>query len=74
MWLVTTERELADDYERSAHADTVRAWQEYPGRILELEIDGYEQTDEESTLYGRRWVANLSRGIESIRVTIERVA
>ena len=74
MWLVTTEGELADDYERSEHANTMWASQDYSGRILELEIDGYEQTDEESTRYGRRWVANLSRGIERINVTIERVA
>ena len=74
MWLVTTEGELADAYERSEHADTVRAWQGYSGRILELEIHGYEHTDEDATRYGRRWVASLSRGIERIRVTIERVA
>jgi len=47
---------------------------DHSGRILELEIRGYEHSDEDSTRYGRRWVATLSRGIESMRVTIERVA
>jgi hypothetical protein len=74
MWLVTTEGDLPDDYEQRQHEASTRAWDDYAGRILELEIDGYTRTDEQAAEYGRRWVCHLSRGIERMNITIERVA
>jgi hypothetical protein len=74
MWLVTTEGDLPDENARHKHEASVCAWQDYQGRILELEIQGYTHAGEEATEYGRRWVSNLSRGVERMCVTIERVA
>jgi hypothetical protein len=74
MWLVTTEGDLPDEYERNQHEASVWAWQDYSGRILELEIGGYTRAGQEAAEYGRRWVSSLWRGIERMTVTIERVA
>lgn len=40
MWLVTTEGDLPDDYEQREHDASIGAWDDYAGRILELEIYG----------------------------------
>jgi len=72
-WRVTTTGDLPDDAEFRQHDASAPAWHDYAGRILELEIDGYVR-DREAGEYGRRWVCELSRGIERISVTIERTA
>ena len=74
MWAVTTQGDLADEHECRDHHETVRAWDDYRGRILELEIHGYTQESEGAAENGRRWVCELRRGSEHIRVTIERTA
>ena len=48
------------------------AWDDYWGRILELEVHGYTQEWEGAAEYGKRWLCELSRGAERITVTIER--
>jgi hypothetical protein len=70
-WHVTTEGDLPDDAEHREHDASGPAWHDYAGRILELEIHGYVR-DHEDGQYGRRCVCELSRGIERMRVTIER--
>ncbi len=74
MWLVTTRGDLPDDYEQRAHTAAATAWNDYHGRILELEIGGFARDGEESTQYGRRWVCDLLRGVEQMSVGIERTA
>lgn len=74
MWRVTTQGDLPDDYEEREHDASARAWDDYAGRIFELEINGYGRVGEEATEYGRRWVSTLYRGIEQITVAIERTA
>ena len=74
MWIVTTTGDLPDDHERREHRTAVHAWNDYSGRILELEIDGFARDREEATQYGRRWGCELRRGIEQISLTIERTA
>ena len=74
MWIVTTTGDLRDDHELREHRTAVHAWNDYSGRILELEIDGFTRDREEATQHGRRWGCELRRGIEQIRVTIERTA
>jgi len=64
--------DLPDDYEQREHDASAPAWNDYHGRILELEIDGYTRDGDESTQYGRRWVYDLFRGIERVSVAIER--
>src|SRR4051794_6901139 len=54
MWLVTTEGDVPDDYEQREHRTAVDAWNDYQGRILELEINGFTRDTEEGTQYGRR--------------------
>jgi len=72
MWRVTTVGDLPDDYEQREHAVSAAAWDDYAGRILELEIDGFKRASEEASHYGRRWKCSLSRGAEQMTVTIER--
>jgi hypothetical protein len=76
MWRVTTRGHLPDGFEQHDHDDdaSVWAWSDYSGRILELEIAGYTRTGAEGTTYGRRWVSELSRGVEHVDVSIERLA
>jgi hypothetical protein len=74
VWIVTTRGDLPDDYELREHRTPVHAWNDYSGRILDLEIDGFTHDGEEATEYGRRWTASLSRGIERMTVAIERAA
>jgi hypothetical protein len=71
MWSVTTTGELPDEYEQREHAASAPAWNDYAGRILDLEINGFTR-DAEVTAYGRRWVCNLFRGMERMTVAIER--
>jgi hypothetical protein len=72
-WAVTTTGDLPDDAEYRQYDASGPAWHDYAGRILELEIEGYVRTREDGQ-YGRRWVCELSRGIERISVMIERTA
>ena len=72
MWAVTTEGDLPDDYERREHAEALAAWSDCDGRILELEIGGFEREGEDASRYGRRWTCELLRGAERISVTIQR--
>ena len=74
MWLVTTEGDLPDDNERREHFTSPDAWQDYWGRILELEIHGFTRTCEDAISYGRAWASSLTRGIEYMTVTIERTS
>jgi hypothetical protein len=71
MWTVTTVGDLPDEYESRRHAASAAAWDDYAGRILELEINGYSR-DNETVDYGRRSVCQLYREQEQISVTIER--
>jgi hypothetical protein len=73
MWIVTTTGDLPDNHEEAGHDRPRDAWSDYHGRILELEISGYMRAGEEATQYGRRWVCDLTRGIEQISVAIERL-
>ena len=72
MWLVTTEGDLLDDNERREHFTSPDAWQDYWGRILELEIHGFTRRHEETTEYGKSWAFTLFRGVERMTVAIER--
>ena len=73
MLIVTTTGDLPDEHEQREHRTAVHAWNDYSGRILELEIDGFTRDREQATEYGRRWVCDLYRGAERITITIERV-
>ena len=70
-WTVTTEGELPDEHELRRHEGAARAWDDYFGRILELEVHGFTR-DGEEVAYGKRWTCELHRGAEQIRVSIER--
>ena len=70
-WTVTTVGEFPDEREHRAHNTATRAWDDYWGRILELEIHGYSR-DRETAAYGRRWACDLYRGQERLTVCIER--
>ena len=72
MWHVTTSGDLPDDYEQRDHDAPACAWDDYHGRILELEIGGFTRDGEEATTYGRRWISTLFRGVERMTVAIER--
>ena len=72
--IVTTTGDLPDEHEQREHRTAVHAWNDYSGRILELEIGGFTRDREQATEYGRRWVCDLYRGAERISVTIERTA
>ncbi len=72
MWAVTTQGDLPDEHEFRDHPESVPAWDDYHGRILELEIHGYTQDSEGAAEYGRRWRCELRRGSEQITVQIER--
>ena len=74
MWTVTTDGDFPDEHERRVHDTSIPAWHDYRGRIFELEVYGYTQESEGAVEYGRRWACELRRGIEQIRVTIERTA
>jgi len=74
LWTVITDGELPDDHEVRLHDASIPAWDDYRGRILELEVHGFRQESEGAVEYGRRWACELRRGIEQIRVTIERTA
>lgn len=67
---VTTDGELSDDHEHRVHAVPAQAWDDYSGRILELEGYGYAKHGEEGA--NGRLVCALLRGRERITVTIER--
>ena len=64
--------DFPDEHESRDHPESVPAWDEYWGRILELEVHGYTQEWEGAADYGKRWLCELSRGAERISVTIER--
>jgi len=49
-----------------------RAWSDYWGCILELEIHRFARDGAEATQYGRRWVSVFLRGVERMSVAIER--
>lgn len=72
MWTVTTVGDLPDECERREHETAVRAWDDYSGRILELEIDGFTKHSETAAKFGREWVCELQRGQERMTVTIVR--
>jgi hypothetical protein len=74
MWHVATEGDLPNEYGHREHEGSIAAWDDYAGRILECEIDGFARADEEATQYGRTWVCSLSRGVQRMNVSIERVA
>jgi len=63
---------------RRLRRDSVAAkrnqWSDYWGRILELEIQGYQPDREQTIEYGRTWAHHLTRGAERIHVRIERTA
>jgi len=69
---VTTHGALPDEHEQRQYDAWASAWNDYAGRILELEIHGYARYHEEALSYGRRWACGLSRDVEQITVTIER--
>ena len=74
MWAVTTAGDLADEHELRAHDASITAWDDYRGRILELEVHDNTQESEGAAEYGKRWVCQLTRGADRISVTIERTA
>ena len=74
VWTVTTDGDLPDEHELRVHDASIPAWDDYRGRILELEVHGFSQDSEGAVEYGRRWVCELRRGAERISVTIERTA
>ena len=41
VWTVTTAGELPDEHERRVYDTSIPAWDDYHGRILELEVHGY---------------------------------
>lgn len=73
MWAVTTTGDIPDEHEHRRHDASESARDDYTRRILELEIYGFRRGREVATGYGLR-VCELVRGIEQIRVTIERTA
>jgi len=72
MWTVTTDGDLPDEHEHRDHDASTPAWSDYWGRILQLEIHGYQPDREETVEYGRIWMHHLARGAERIDVRIER--
>lgn len=72
VWIVTTIGDLPDDCEQREHEAAVLAWNDYEGRILELEIDGFLKDSEAATKYGLQWMCQLYRGQEPITVSIAR--
>jgi len=72
VWTVTTHGELPDEYEQRMYDTSAEAWNDYAGRILELEIHGFARDGEEAAQYGRRWVSVFLRGVERMSVAIER--
>jgi len=74
MWTVTTTGDLADEHAQRWHDASVPAWDDYGTRVLELQMHGFSQEREEVTEYGLRWVCELERGTDRLRVTIERTA
>jgi hypothetical protein len=72
MWTVTTTGELPDDHEERGHETPLDAWSDYYGRILELEIHGFVRDADHALQYRRRWICDLTRGVERISVAIER--
>ena len=60
LWAVTTQGDLPDEHESRDHPESVPAWDEYWGRILELEVHGYSQECEGAAEYGKRWVCELT--------------
>jgi hypothetical protein len=71
-WSVTTIGDLPDEREHRDHDSSAAAWSDYWGRILELEIHGYQRDGPETVEYGRSWVHHLRRDGEQISVCIER--
>jgi len=74
MWTVTTSGDLPDEQESRHHAESPGAWNDYAGRIVELEINGYMRDSETAVKYGSWWICELSRGQEQISVSVERAA
>jgi len=74
MWQVTTRGDLPDEYEQRDHHASANAWDDYQGRILELEMGGFARDGDEAIEYGRRWALTLFRGVERMTVAIERTA
>jgi len=74
MWTVTTTGNRSDKREQRQHVDARRAWDDYHGRIVSLEVGGFGGLAETAVKYGREWVADLHRGAERISITIERTA
>ena len=60
LWAVTTQGDLPDEHESRDHPESVPAWDDYWGRILELEVHGYSQEWEGAAEYGKRWVCELA--------------
>jgi hypothetical protein len=72
VWTVTTRGDLPDEFECREHETFADAWNDFKGRILELEIDGFTRSG--GTRLKTGWVSDLCRGQEHITVTIERAA
>ena len=47
--IVITTGDLPDEHEQREHRTAVHAWNDYSGRILELEIDGFTRVREQAT-------------------------
>ena len=72
LWRVTTAGDLPDEREQREHGASIPAWDDYWGRILELEIHGYRRDGEETVEYGRTWTHHLARDGARISVRIGR--
>ncbi len=70
---MTTDGDLPDEHESRLYELSEPAWSDYRGLILELEVHGFSQENEGAAEYGKRWLCELERGAERIRVTIERI-
>jgi hypothetical protein len=67
------EGDLPDEHESRLYESSTPAWSDYRGRILELEVHGYTQESEGAAEYGKRWLCELERDAEQIRMTIDRI-
>ena len=72
MWAVTTQGDLPDEHESHHHHESVPAWDDYHGRILELEAHGYTQKWEGAAEYGKRWALRAKPQLRTCRYEVWR--
>ena len=73
MWHVTTSGDLPDDYAARPRRASAKAWDDYHGRILELEIGGFTRVTARKPP-ATAAAGSLFRGVERMTVAIERTA